>query len=729
VAALVSSHLPHSSGDCLPNPSTASAVTTLQPREGELSHIVTSLTNVALHQVQTSWIQADEAQDALYFQHADLYKHRKQVHDILGAMEVLLSGSWNYGMSWDVSLLSSKQVHGTSSKQEEVEEDGLDLRHRLQRAVQSKWILGEMGSMGTMSPWNISLEQDGCVLKLTHGSKCTATNQEDDAIYPLVAYLTVLSEQAPNASLAYMEEEVEEEETDVVEPNKIKNNSVVKVAPWTLLSIQVNHRTKMGEPNYQLCPTNRQIYDLHRICVGNMAMEESRAWNLAQRKDKNTLREDIVARPLERLFHTMHTFSLSLHMEILCAQAEGLKKGTWADCILVEKQVWNSNNNNVPLVVVGEEDQESTLNTDKTTDTQVNPLLAVLAIHFWDVDDRYGTPTLGSFQIQQDRLDKHDLDKVASAYSPGTSPRRLTLQIQAIRGVGIRVSMSGGNHLVNSLQNADQTLSTSISSRVKKLVDQLLSSLIDPFSISMSDALLAATTLCAHNRCAAIVQALQRKGTSPSSNLPSWLQVHSVDSGCIAVAAELSYEGTSTSSPREAVILFHLTCDSRTGQFVTLFPRSFSLLRRLACNDSTASETQSLRQAVANRHYMNSSMVKRKSMGPGPDKDLTGRYVRDAFDSLNRSMDVLGKRVGVGGEWYDRDPNTSPALRIKYMNQACDDVRPCLMLCCALASSFGVACVAMGVSTGVDAMPDMYVFVILSFDVHMYSYPLLLIIY
>jgi hypothetical protein len=116
-------------------------------------------------------------------------------------------------------------------------------------------------------------------------------------------------------------------------------------------------------------------------------------------------------------------------------------------------------------------------------------------------------------------------------------------------------------------------------------------------------------------------------------------------------------------------------------------------------------------------------------MGPGPDKDLTGRYVRDAFDSLNRSMDVLGKRVGVGGEWYDRDPNTSPALRIKYMNQACDDVRPCLMLCCALASSFGVACVAMGVSTGVDAMPDMYVFVILSFDVRMYSYPLLLIIY
>jgi len=812
----------------------------LQPQEGELSHIVTALTNRTLHQVQTSWTQADIAQDMLFFKHADLYKYRKQVHDIFGSLDVLISGSWIGGMSWDVALvpsisLSSRRINRLGfdheqTQEEEEEEDvyvdddehGLEhVKYRLQRAVQSKLILGEVGFVSMDSnklPWNITLEQDGCVVKLTYGSPFTtssgcnddptkvssycisssssckakdalgscsdktvryATNgyrtleslsssssKDTKVIYPLVAYLTVLSEQAPNASLAIQEDE-EELQYDATSVNMNNHNkgrssssstsSSSLIAPWTLLSIQVNHQPKMGDSTFQLLPTNRQLFDLHRICVRTMAMEETRTWMSSKESTSVTSSSDLppigvnrtsLARPLDRLFDILYSFSLGLQMEILSAQALDLKRGTWNQCILVEKLIFHDVESPLSRDDVGgysnREEEKKDVTEDmsrieyieSTTELSILPKttllknpLATLIIHFWDVDNRYGYPTLGTIHLHttSDASDTGLSSVAKSVIQIGketTNAKSLTIIIQAVQRSGIQVSISGGNQIMNILRDPTQ-VSSFTHAYLKKHVSQLLASVCNPFQLSMSDAILAATTISAQMRCAAIAKAFYRKRLSTSSrSLPCWIHLQSIESGSLAVAAEISYHGDvsstsgsdSTSSivtdslepfhgTRDPVILFHLTCECRTGRFITTFPQSFNLLRRLACNDVTASETQTLRQSIANMQRMNSSMVKRKQANLGIDKDLTGRFIRDAFETLNRSMDVLGRRTGVGEEWEDLD-DMSHALRTKYIDQACDDIKPSLMLCCALASTYGVGCVAMGISTGVDPLPD-----------------------
>ena len=77
---------------------------------------------------------------------------------------------------------------------------------------------------------------------------------------------------------------------------------------------------------------------------------------------------------------------------------------------------------------------------------------------------------------------------------------------------------------------------------------------------------------------------------------------------------------------------------------VVSFPRSASLIQKLACNDATASEVKLLCQAK-----FSESARQRNVAG----KDLTERLVRDAFENLTRSIDTLGRRVGVGEDWVD----------------------------------------------------------------------------
>ena len=77
---------------------------------------------------------------------------------------------------------------------------------------------------------------------------------------------------------------------------------------------------------------------------------------------------------------------------------------------------------------------------------------------------------------------------------------------------------------------------------------------------------------------------------------------------------------------------------------VVSFPRSASLIQKLACNDATASEVQLLCQAK-----FSESARQRNVAG----KYLTERLVRDAFENLIRSIDTLGRRVGVGEDWVD----------------------------------------------------------------------------
>lgn len=51
----------------------------------------------------------DEAQDALYFHHADLWKVRRHPHDIYGSTQLLLQGSW-LDFPTDAQLLTSKDT-------------------------------------------------------------------------------------------------------------------------------------------------------------------------------------------------------------------------------------------------------------------------------------------------------------------------------------------------------------------------------------------------------------------------------------------------------------------------------------------------------------------------------------------------------------------------------------------------------------------------------------------
>jgi len=155
------------------------------------------------------------------------------------------------------------------------------------------------------------------------------------------------------------------------------------------------------------------------------------------------------------------------------------------------------------------------------------------------------------------------------------------------------------------------------------------------------------------------------------------------------------------------VVLFRLACDSRTGSFVPTFSRSTPLLRHMACNDvRAASDTTLLRIANFSKH--------RRSAGRSSSSKATsagavfgsGRVVRDAFESLSRSMNVLGQRTGVGGAWKDHD-DRSASLRQRAIGLACKDVKVSLVSCCGMAALYGLSAVALGVATGIEASPEM----------------------
>jgi hypothetical protein len=84
----------------------------------------------------------------------------------------------------------------------------------------------------------------------------------------------------------------------------------------------------------------------------------------------------------------------------------------------------------------------------------------------------------------------------------------------------------------------------------------------------------------------------------------------------------------------------------------------------------------------------------------------SGRAVRDAFDALIRSVNVLGQRTGVGGSWKDND-DMSASLRQRAIHIACKDVKVSLVTCCGMAAIYGLSALALGVATGVAANPDM----------------------
>ena len=214
---------------------------------------------------------------------------------------------------------------------------------------------------------------------------------------------------------------------------------------------------------------------------------------------------------------------------------------------------------------------------------------------------------------------------------------------------------------------------------MQRNVDKLLSYIQDPFQLSTSDALLAATVLCADRRCQAVVGTLTRQRMN---KLPLWIHLE-VECGTISVAALISYPTTSApsslTSPRSPTVLFRLACDSWTGRFVPVFPRQASLLCLLACNDLSASNVQSLRSAAmssslgAHLAACVGNVVKRADVA---SQETTGRIARDAFNTLARSMNTLGRKCGVGGDWNDIDGQTT-LLREKKLGWPVWDIKDC----------------------------------------------------
>lgn len=255
---------------------TATAATSDLARDVEVS-------SKALQHARASWVQADEAQDALYFFHAQLFPARAPPHDIYGALDVRLHGQW-YDLPTDLRLVTDPYSISKESRFSKQETD-----ERWSMAVRDKLVNGEIGLMKKESTlnsvkWKISLS--GGTVRLTVGEP-KQLGRDSKNVYPIEALLSVLS----------------------TEPD----------AEWTLLSVEVKVQAKVGEFNHQLETSNRQRYDLHRLAALAMAREEARA-----------RRENRVSRPLSILFEMSHVFMLSWQLEMFSSQAQALRRGVWA---------------------------------------------------------------------------------------------------------------------------------------------------------------------------------------------------------------------------------------------------------------------------------------------------------------------------------------------------------------------------------------------------------------
>jgi hypothetical protein len=723
----------------------------------------TRISTKALQHARTAWVQADEAQDALYFFHAQLFPARQAPHDVYGALDVLLLKSW-VDLPTDLKLLVDRYENS-----QERTWSSAEVADRWHMAVRDKLLRGEVGWMRQRQEalaWNISLR--GGIVRLTHGSpkilhtttrtsaaatvsssaatadkdgddKNTNTNGDNHAtttttspskssstatanatdkpklIYPIEAVLTVLSTSQPTQ--------------------------------WTLVSVEVHAQAKTGESNHQLDTTNRQRYDLHRLCALAMAREEARQrkvdlveeekakeklaksqedWSdeedeeedetsnnntkiiVAGKKDvdsklaSSSSSPTSVARPLQSLFHVANSFALSWQLEILSAQAHALRKGVWAERDSQSK-----------IVVTPVEFFDMT-HDHSSSSSSLSSVLGIVSISFWSVDDRYGPPCMGDLSVEDGAtattttgtngaVNESFMDTTSVASSSRKSisssirnrvpvSNQFTLSVRAETEHGIQVSLSGASSVMEFARIQPHTRST---------IHDLLQATSNPFALSASEALLAATRLCAERKCHAVVQALQP--SSGAAILPPWIKL-SVERGTIAVAARISYHGVvppndGDHEKRQPVVLFRLTCDARTGSFVSTFSRSARLLQFMACNDMKSAEASALRMAQLAQHPRASAA--RRTV-------VIGRAVRDAFDGLSRSMNVLGQRTGVGGTWQDVD-SMSTSLRQRAISLACSDVRVSMITSCGMAAMYGLSVLAIGVATGVAANAEMYV--------------------
>jgi hypothetical protein len=629
---------------------------------------IVQVSTKALQHTRTAWVQADEAQDALYFFHAQLFPARVAPHDIYGACDVLLHGRW-YDLPHDMLLNVDKYENSVESTWSKVETD-----QRWQLTVRDKLIMGEVGWMrrqqlanSSFRPplWKVTL--NGGIVKLTagrpkyissvdniSGSRSSSKTKK----YPIEALLTLF-------------------------PSPYNM--------WTLMSVEVNVQVKTGESDHQLEMSNRQRYDLHRIAAKAMRREEIRynqgrataeiskfgSATLPSNENDDIATADQIesqpplSRPLQALFHVTHQFLMAWQLEVLSAQAQALRRGVWAATEGTSLSV-------TPVRFYDNSDGH-------------------MSISFWKVDDSYGPPSMGDLN-RNNNIDNVSTSttktksttnrNVATSSTVSEPESQLKLTIRAESTFGIIVSLSGGTSMMSCTGQRRH--------KIQATIKNLIQAATNPMALSASDALLAATVLCADFKCHAVVESLQPKSSNGAKILPSWIRL-SVESGCISVAINVNYHGVSKErlSSFNKSILFHMICDARTGSFVTTFPPSMHLLRQLVCDDIHASAPVALRVASV-------PINRRRVAG----SNSTGRVVREAFDSLIRSMNLLGQRVGVGGLWDDID-DKSYLLRQRAVQVACVDVKTALMPCCGMSALYGIVPLATGCAVGLDAIPDM----------------------
>jgi hypothetical protein len=93
----------------------------------------------ALQRTRSAWVQADEAQDALYFFHAQLFPARAPPHDVYGAIDVQLAGRW-FDLPTDLHLLVDRYQQSKEASWSKAEVDA-----RWNMTVRRKLLLGELG--------------------------------------------------------------------------------------------------------------------------------------------------------------------------------------------------------------------------------------------------------------------------------------------------------------------------------------------------------------------------------------------------------------------------------------------------------------------------------------------------------------------------------------------------------------------------------------------------------
>lgn len=629
-------------------------------------------------------------------------------------------------------------------------------------------------------PWKISLK--GGIVRLMHGKPKTTidnTTGKTKTLYPLEAVLTVLTtdsddtddkdaaadkdkdsngngndngtsssttatDTSSSTSTSTSQQQQQQQQEEEATTKKPTGTIIAEdQAEWTLISVDVCAQAKTGQSNHQLDTTNKQRYNLHRLCALAMAREEkqNRLEKQQQQQEQHQwTMTATVARPLNALFRVAQYFSLSWQLEILSEQAKALSKGNWgggggaADGRRESRNLGPSVSGGRRIGGNSSGSSHSIVVTPvKFFENRTSRILGVLSISFWAIDDRYGPPSMGDLVRLDEDDDEDDEDENKSSASGANGnggpaendsvstvsrsvqnpavTNMLTLSVRAEPDVGIKVSLSGADSIMEFATHPNH-------GHVRSTIGDLLEATANPFALSASEALLAATILCAERKCYAMVEALP-------SVLPNWITL-TVEKGNIVVAVKIQYytntntststsvagaagdettatASSSVSSSTEPVVLFRLACDSRTGSFVPTFSRSTPLLQHMACNDvRAASDTTLLR--IANLSKLRRSRTS-KAASAGAVFG-SGRVVRDAFDSLTRSMNVLGQRTGVGGAWKDLD-DRSTLLRQRAIGLACRDVNVSLMSCCGMAVLYGLSAVSIGVATGIEASPEM----------------------